>query len=105
MHGAITAPKHVRHAAHVIAGHLMGLPPSLCRRLHAAAGQGSSMGPIQELHPKDLQEILERMSQGGADDVQLIDVREEFEHQAASLPGFKLMPMSRHGSTCFKIKC
>ena len=53
------------------------------------------MGPIEELHPRDLQEILERVSQEGVADVQLIDVREDFEHQTASLPGFKLMPMSR----------
>ena len=66
--------------------------------MHAAAGQGNSPNPIQELHPLELKEILERVSQGDADDVQLIDVREEFEHQTASLPGFKLMPMSRHGS-------
>ena len=66
----------------------------LCRRVQAAAG-GASMGPIEELHPRDLQEILERVSQGAADDVQLIDVREDFEHQTASLAGFKLMPMSR----------
>lgn len=42
-----------------------------------------------------MQEILERVSQEGVADVQLIDVREDFEHQTASLPGFKLMPMSR----------
>lgn len=53
------------------------------------------MGPIEELHPRELQEILERVSQEGAADVQLIDVREDFEHQTAALPGFKLMPMSR----------
>ena len=53
------------------------------------------MGPIEEMHPRDLQKILERVSQGDADDVQLIDVREDFEHQTASLAGFKLMPMSR----------
>ncbi len=53
------------------------------------------IGPIEELHPKHLQEILKRVSQEGAADVQLIDVREDFEHQIASLPGFKLMPMSR----------
>ena len=56
------------------------------------------MGPIEELHPRELQEILERVGQDDADDVQLIDVREDFEHQTASLPGFKLMPMSRQGS-------
>ena len=63
-----------------------------------AAGQGACMGPIEELHPRELQEMLERVSQEGAGDVQLIDVREDFEHQTASLPGFKLMPMSRQGS-------
>lgn len=65
------------------------------RRMHAAVGQGPLMGPIEELSVRDLQEILERMDQEGADDVQLIDVREDFEHQTASLPGFKLLPMSR----------
>ena len=71
------------------------------RRMHAAVGQGPLMGPIEELHVRDLQEILEQMSQGGADDVQLIDVREDFEHQTASLPGFKLMPMSRQAFASF----
>ena len=56
------------------------------------------MGPIEELHPRELQEMLERVTLEGADDVQLIDVREDLEHQTASLPGFKLMPMSRRGS-------
>ncbi|CAL5224588.1 g7295 [Coccomyxa viridis] len=74
---------------------MQGPAPSPARRMHAAAGQGNSSSPIQELHPLELKEILERISQGDADDVQLIDVREEFEHQTASLPGFKLMPMSR----------
>ena len=65
------------------------------RRMHAAVGQGPLMAPIEELHVRDLQEILEQMSQEGADDVQLIDVREDFEYQTASLPGFRLLPMSR----------
>ncbi|CAK0787620.1 hypothetical protein CVIRNUC_010842 [Coccomyxa viridis] len=67
---------------------------SQSRRVQAAAG-GAGMGSIEELHPRDLQEILERVSQGAADDVQLIDVREDYEHQTASLAGFKLMPMSK----------
>jgi len=65
------------------------------RRMHAAVGQGPLMAPIEELHVRELQEILEQMSQEGADNVQLIDVREDFEYQTASLPGFRLLPMSR----------
>ena len=69
-----------------------------CRGLHIAAGQGAPERPFEEMPPHELQEMLERVSQDVADDVQLIDVREDFEHQTASLPGFKLMPMSRQGA-------
>lgn len=30
--------------------------------------------------------------------VQLVDVREEWEHQTASLPGFQLLPLSQFGA-------
>lgn len=42
-----------------------------------------------------LQELLKGAGQSDASDVQLIDVREECEHEIASLPGFQLLPLSR----------
>lgn len=84
----------VRHRSHLT---LVSSLSVWCRRMQATIGQGALNSPIEELHVKELQEILERISQDDADDVQLIDVREDFEHQTASLPGFKLMPMSRYG--------
>ncbi len=51
-----------------------------------------------------LQEVLEAVNKNSASDVQLVDVREEFEHQIASLPGFQLLPLSR-SATKLQIAC
>ena len=44
-------------------------------------------------------EALAELLAAGAE-VQCIDVRESWEHDAASLPGFRLMPLSKIQSWC-----
>jgi rhodanese-related sulfurtransferase len=44
---------------------------------------------------QELAELLATRSAGGNEDVQFIDVREEREEQLASLPHFKLLPLSK----------
>ena len=44
---------------------------------------------------EDLAERLAVAGAGGADDLQFVDVREEWEHDTAALPHFKLLPLSR----------
>ena len=45
---------------------------------------------ISDVAPKDLAERIER-----GDDLQLIDVREEWEWKLGNIPGARLMPLSR----------
>ncbi|GFR44087.1 hypothetical protein Agub_g5249, partial [Astrephomene gubernaculifera] len=47
---------------------------------------------IQQMSPEELADLL---AAAAAEEVQLIDVREEWEWQTARLPGFRLMPLSR----------
>jgi hypothetical protein len=59
------------------------LAPLICR------------GTIGELSVASLAELLANGE--AAANVQLLDVREEGEHEAASIPGFRLLPLSRSG--------
>lgn len=50
---------------------------------------------VQHMTVQELAELLATRSAGGNEDVQFIDVREEREEQLASLPHFKLLPLSK----------
>ncbi len=52
-----------------------------------------SRGTVGNISAADLAELLANDDAAGS--VQLIDVREEHEHETASLPGFQLLPLSR----------
>jgi hypothetical protein len=56
---------------------------------------------------EDLAERLAVPGVGGADDLQLVDVREEWEHDTAALPHFKLLPLSKWvvvgASACLRV--
>ena len=54
-------------------------------------------GTFGELSVTSLAELL--ADGEAAANVQLLDVREEGEHQAASIPGFRLLPLSRSASS------
>ena len=69
-----------------------------CRRLMPVkaviqCGAAPSRGTVGNISAADLAELLANDDAAGS--VQLIDVREEHEHEAASLPGFQLLPLSR----------
>lgn len=53
---------------------------------------------VQHMTVQELAELLATRSAGGNEDVQFIDVREEREEQLASLPHFKLLPLSKFES-------
>ena len=52
------------------------------------------MPQVGEIGVAEVHQLLSSGS-NAAEDLQLIDVREEHEHQTASLPGFQLLPLSR----------
>ena len=54
---------------------------------------GMSRGTVGDITAADLAELLADDDAAGR--VQLIDVREEHEHEAASVAGFQLLPLSR----------
>ena len=62
-----------------------------CRAMSADSGAAPTIGDI------DVASLHALLNDAGnvAEDVQLVDVREEMEERIASLPGFKLMPLSR----------
>lgn len=62
--------------------------------MHRAASAGDAV-QIKEMDVGQLREVLKGVDQDDITAVQLIDVREEFEHEIASLPGFQLLPLSR----------
>ncbi|EFJ48594.1 hypothetical protein VOLCADRAFT_60391, partial [Volvox carteri f. nagariensis] len=51
---------------------------------------------VQQISPQDLSELLS--SPPLLEEVQLVDVREEWEWQTARLPGFQLLPLSDFNS-------
>ena len=66
----------------------------------AAAGDASGGGPqVVELQPEAFAKLREE-AQSAGNAVQCIDVREEWEHQTASLAGFQLRPLSRMAEWC-----
>lgn len=56
----------------------------------SATGERSAVDAIYDISPR---ELAERMRRG--DDIQLIDVREEWEWQIANLPGARLIPLGK----------
>jgi rhodanese-related sulfurtransferase len=69
------------------------------REIAAAAGGSSSSGPTAEVQHITVNELRELLSNEIlADEVQFIDVREQWEADTASLPRFKLLPMSQASS-------
>ncbi|PNW81302.1 hypothetical protein CHLRE_07g350400v5 [Chlamydomonas reinhardtii] len=48
---------------------------------------------IQQMNPEELYEMIHNPAL--LEDVQLVDVREDFEFSTSRIPGFKLMPLSR----------
>ena len=56
----------------------------------SGAGEAPQVGRI------DVAAVQQLLHAGNDAAVQLIDVREEDEHATASLPGFQLLPLSRH---------
>ena len=67
----------------------------------AAGGGGPGDGPhVVELQP----EAFAKLREAGAV-LQCIDVREEWEHQTASLAGFQLRPLSRMSEWCVARCC
>ena len=67
------------------------------RSATAAAGGG---GPGDDPHVVELQpEAFAKLREAG-EVLQCIDVREEWEHQTASLAGFQLRPLSRMSEWC-----
>jgi rhodanese-related sulfurtransferase len=58
----------------------------------AAAGDGPH---VVELQPEAFAKLREEAHSAGAGGLQCLDVREEWEHQTASLAGFQLRPLSR----------
>ena len=59
-----------------------------------ASGSPGTMSQVGEIGVAEVHQLLSSGS-NAAEDMQLIDVREEYEHQTASLPGFQLLPLSR----------
>ena len=60
-------------------------------------------GTIGEISAAGLAELL--ADDEAAASVQLLDVREEGEHEAASIPGFRLLPLSRCARDCCARVC
>ena len=63
------------------------------QRVHGRAqmrATASGAGTIQDMSPQQLKVLLDQ-----DEDMQLIDVREEYEHEIAKLPDFELLPLSR----------
>ena len=64
--------------------------------MRAADGGGAAPAHVAELSVQELGEMLA----AGAEGVQCVDVREQWEHDTARLPGFKLMPLSQIQTWC-----
>lgn len=81
------------------APHLASKGPGLAANMSVAMARASSSSPgtmpqVGEIGVVEVHELLKSGS-NAAEDLQLIDVREEGEHRTASLPGFQLLPLSR----------
>lgn len=77
----------------------ISMSASSCRRFstttraQSPSGGSTTTPPVKQISVQDLQELLEVSKADPC--VQFIDVREDWEVQTASIPGFKIFPLSR----------